>query len=158
MFDSSYFLCWILLLYLLLLVCSLTSVFVLGSHGDGHPSNTDTPLVAWGAGVRHPTHNLTGHHLDNAVQFVDEHKHDMPTPTEWGLEGIERLDVNQADIAPLMVVQLSLIRTFLFHDFVFCFTPKLISYMFINSSAVNSSRFAMSSKLRWKLASWLYRF
>nr|POF00068.1 gpi ethanolamine phosphate transferase 1 [Quercus suber] len=41
-----------------------------GSHGDGHPSNTDTPLVAWGA--------------------------------ECGLNEIERVDVNQADIAPLM--------------------------------------------------------
>ncbi|KAL3526014.1 hypothetical protein ACH5RR_014386 [Cinchona calisaya] len=78
-----------------------------GSHGDGHPSNTDTPLVAWGAGVRHPTHNLAGDHLDDAVRFVDEHKHE-PTPTEWGLGGIERLDVNQADIAPLMSTLLGL--------------------------------------------------
>lgn len=30
--------------------------------------------------------------------------HDAATPNEWGLHGIERVDVNQADIAPLMVV------------------------------------------------------
>ncbi|XP_027075046.1 GPI ethanolamine phosphate transferase 1 [Coffea arabica] len=79
-----------------------------GSHGDGHPSNTDTPLVAWGAGVRHPAHNFSGDQLEGAVQFVDEHKHNMPTPREWGLEGIERVDVNQADIAPLMSTLLGL--------------------------------------------------
>ncbi|XP_027153342.1 GPI ethanolamine phosphate transferase 1 isoform X1 [Coffea eugenioides] len=79
-----------------------------GSHGDGHPSNTDTPLVAWGAGVRHPAHNLSSDQLEGAVQFVDEHKHNMPTPREWGLEGIERVDVNQADIAPLMSTLLGL--------------------------------------------------
>ncbi|KAL3813766.1 hypothetical protein ACJIZ3_015034 [Penstemon smallii] len=73
-----------------------------GSHGDGHPSNTDTPLVAWGAGVRKPVAVSENHHPDNSIRFVDEHVHDMPTPSEWGLDGLERQDVNQADIAPLM--------------------------------------------------------
>lgn len=73
-----------------------------GSHGDGHPSNTDTPLVAWGAGVRPPVRVSKNHHHENTVRFVDDHVHDMPTPSNWGLDGIERLDVNQADIAPLM--------------------------------------------------------
>lgn len=77
----------------------------IGSHGDGHPSNTDTPLVAWGAGVRHPMPMMSGtKHSDYGDRFVDEHLHDSPTPTDWGLSGIERVDVNQADIAPLMVV------------------------------------------------------
>ena len=138
-FDSGYFSSFVFLALSL-----VTSIFVLGSHGDGHPSNTDTPLVAWGAGVRHPAHNFSGDQLEGAVQFVDEHKHNMPTPREWGLEGIERVDVNQADIAPLMVVQLFLTGIFSFHDYVFCFTHKSISYMLINLSAVNSSWFAMS--------------
>ncbi|KAH6757386.1 hypothetical protein C2S51_038848 [Perilla frutescens var. frutescens] len=73
-----------------------------GSHGDGHPSNTDTPLVAWGAGVRPPMRVSENHHHEHTVRFVDDHVHDMPTPADWGLDGIERLDVNQADIAPLM--------------------------------------------------------
>ncbi|XP_056376960.1 GPI ethanolamine phosphate transferase 1 isoform X2 [Hyla sarda] len=57
-----------------------------GSHGAGHPSETLTPLVAWGAGVHHPRENLL---------------HD-PVSTEWSLERWKRLDVNQADVAPLM--------------------------------------------------------
>ncbi|RRT79943.1 hypothetical protein GW17_00011822 [Ensete ventricosum] len=76
--------------------------FIIGSHGDGHPSNTDTPLVAWGAGIKNPRWLISDSLSDDGFRFVDEHKHDMPTPTEWGLRGIERVDVNQADLAPLM--------------------------------------------------------
>ncbi|XP_021857442.2 uncharacterized protein [Spinacia oleracea] len=78
-----------------------------GSHGDGHPSNTDTPLVAWGAGVKTPK-PISGNHSDCGFRFVDEHSHDTPTPNEWGLDGIERVDVNQADISPLMSTLLGL--------------------------------------------------
>ncbi|KAM1015199.1 hypothetical protein ACFX1T_044909 [Malus domestica] len=77
-----------------------------GSHGDGHPSNTDTPLVVWGAGVKHP--KPVSNHSDCSFRFVDDHMHDAPTPKEWGLHGIERVDVNQADIAPLMSTLLGL--------------------------------------------------
>ncbi|XP_057437272.1 GPI ethanolamine phosphate transferase 1 isoform X1 [Lotus japonicus] len=79
-----------------------------GSHGDGHPSNTDTPLVAWGAGVKYPRPISSSNHSDCGFRFVDDHVHDAPTPIEWGLHGIERVDVNQADIAPLMSTLLGL--------------------------------------------------
>ncbi|KAJ4765331.1 GPI ethanolamine phosphate transferase 1 [Rhynchospora pubera] len=81
-----------------------------GSHGDGHPSNTDTPLVAWGAGINFPkylTFSQQSQHDADAFRFVDDHKHG-PTPQEWDLHDVERLDVNQADIAPLMATLLGL--------------------------------------------------
>jgi hypothetical protein len=59
----------------------------LGSHGAGDKSETETPLVAWGAGVRGPR-PIAGS--------------DPPSPASWGLEHLSRSDVNQADVAPLM--------------------------------------------------------
>lgn len=78
-------------------------LLLVGSHGDGHPSNTDTPLVAWGAGIKYPKPSSGHSHSDSVTRFVDKHAHDMPTPYDWGLNRVERVDVNQADIAPLMV-------------------------------------------------------
>ncbi|XP_048695651.1 GPI ethanolamine phosphate transferase 1 isoform X3 [Caretta caretta] len=60
-----------------------------GSHGAGHPSETLTPLIAWGAGVNYPQ--------KVASQFFEDE-----FLKEWKLENWKRLDVNQADIAPLM--------------------------------------------------------
>ncbi|XP_037066912.1 GPI ethanolamine phosphate transferase 1 isoform X2 [Peromyscus leucopus] len=60
-----------------------------GSHGAGHPSETLTPLVTWGAGIKAPQ-------KVSAQQFDDEFL------KEWRLENWKRRDVNQADIAPLM--------------------------------------------------------
>ncbi|XP_035269131.1 GPI ethanolamine phosphate transferase 1 [Anguilla anguilla] len=60
-----------------------------GSHGAGHPSETLTPLVAWGAGVQ-TAQKVTSQSFDD--QFLQE----------WNLENLKRVDVNQADIAPLM--------------------------------------------------------
>ncbi len=61
-----------------------------GSHGDGHPDNTRTPLVVWGAGVPKPI-------LATAEDKGDHNEYSDP----W-LLNVKRHDVNQADITPLM--------------------------------------------------------
>nr|XP_057916706.1 GPI ethanolamine phosphate transferase 1 isoform X2 [Doryrhamphus excisus]XP_057916707.1 GPI ethanolamine phosphate transferase 1 isoform X2 [Doryrhamphus excisus] len=61
-----------------------------GSHGAGHPSETLTPLVVWGAGVQSP------HKVTESQIYHDGYLQD------WKLEHLRRVDVNQADIAPLM--------------------------------------------------------
>ncbi|XP_071502329.1 LOW QUALITY PROTEIN: GPI ethanolamine phosphate transferase 1-like [Diadema antillarum] len=60
-----------------------------GSHGASHPSETLTPLVAWGAGIRAARAGGDQRFSDNFLK-------------EWHLDHVERIDVNQADIAPLM--------------------------------------------------------
>ncbi|NXG43184.1 PIGN transferase, partial [Psilopogon haemacephalus] len=60
-----------------------------GSHGAGHPSETLTPLIVWGAGVNYPQKVTSQFFEDDFLK-------------EWKLENLKRLDVNQADIAPLM--------------------------------------------------------
>ncbi|XP_071409627.1 GPI ethanolamine phosphate transferase 1 isoform X2 [Pithys albifrons albifrons] len=60
-----------------------------GSHGAGHPSETLTPLIVWGAGINYPQKVTSQFFEDNFLK-------------EWKLENLKRLDVNQADIAPLM--------------------------------------------------------
>jgi GPI ethanolamine phosphate transferase 1 len=63
-----------------------------GSHGDGHPDNTRTPLIAWGAGVARPqtfaNKKAPGH--EDGFSF------------DWGLDHVRRHDVDQADVAALM--------------------------------------------------------
>ncbi|KAA8580876.1 hypothetical protein FQN60_013834 [Etheostoma spectabile] len=61
-----------------------------GSHGAGHPSETLTPLVVWGAGV------CNARKVTEPQSFNDGYLQD------WKLEHLRRVDVNQADIAPLM--------------------------------------------------------
>ncbi|THC88685.1 hypothetical protein EYZ11_011865 [Aspergillus tanneri] len=63
-----------------------------GSHGDGHPDNTRTPLIAWGAGVPRPRTGPIG----NVARGHDDFSAD------WYLDHVERNDVAQADIAVLM--------------------------------------------------------
>lgn len=63
-----------------------------GSHGDGHPDNTRTPLIAWGSGVAKPIVNRTGKATGHEDGFS----------SDWGLDHVQRHDVSQADIAALM--------------------------------------------------------
>ncbi|KAH7391466.1 GPI ethanolamine phosphate transferase-like protein [Cadophora sp. MPI-SDFR-AT-0126] len=61
-----------------------------GSHGDGHPDNTRTPLIAWGSGVAKPVKH------EGLAPGHDE------LSSDWGLDHIQRHDVAQADVAALM--------------------------------------------------------
>ena len=63
-----------------------------GSHGDGHPDNTRTPLITWGAGIAKPVTAGSG----RAPGHDDGYSHD------WHLDHVQRHDVAQADIAALM--------------------------------------------------------
>ncbi|CAI2192337.1 9713_t:CDS:2 [Funneliformis geosporum] len=67
----------------------LTSFINLGNHGDGHPDNTRTPIIAWGAGVNKPNKTHPIGHDDFSA--------------DWHLDEVQRNDILQADIAPLMV-------------------------------------------------------
>lgn len=63
-----------------------------GSHGDGHPDNTRTPLVAWGSGIstpRRPKADASSGHEDGIS-------------SNWNLHDVQRNDVEQADVAALM--------------------------------------------------------
>lgn len=62
-----------------------------GSHGDGHPDNTRTPLIAWGSGVAKPVIAQ-----GEAAPGHDEYSSD------WGFDHVQRHDVAQADVAALM--------------------------------------------------------
>lgn len=57
--------------------------YTLGSHGAGHPTETQTPIVAWGAGIN--------------AKDID--------PQLWENR---REDIEQADIAPLMAALLGI--------------------------------------------------
>lgn len=63
-----------------------------GSHGDGHPDNTRTPLIVWGSGVAKP----------NIVHEGMAPGHEDGFSGDWGLNRIQRHDVAQADVAALM--------------------------------------------------------
>ncbi|KAI9774606.1 MAG: Glycosyl phosphatidyl inositol anchor synthesis [Geoglossum simile] len=63
-----------------------------GSHGDGHPDNTRTPLIAWGSGVARPV----------ATEGETAPGHEDGLSLDWGLHHVKRNDVAQADVAALM--------------------------------------------------------
>ncbi|KAK7752069.1 Glycosyl phosphatidyl inositol anchor synthesis [Diatrype stigma] len=62
-----------------------------GNHGDGHPDNTRTPLIAWGSGVAKPS----------VISDGPAPGHDAYS-SDWNLDKIKRHDVAQADVAALM--------------------------------------------------------
>ncbi|KAK3353486.1 Phosphatidylinositolglycan class N-domain-containing protein [Lasiosphaeria hispida] len=62
-----------------------------GSHGDGHPNNTRTPLIAWGSGVAKPEL-----YPEKVAPGHDE------LSADWNLDHVRRHDVAQADVAALM--------------------------------------------------------
>lgn len=64
-----------------------------GSHGDGHPDNTRTPLIAWGSGVAKPVTN-------HSTLLASGHEDGFSS--DWNLDQIPRHDVAQADVAALM--------------------------------------------------------
>ncbi|KAF6088908.1 phosphatidylinositol glycan anchor biosynthesis class N [Phyllostomus discolor] len=53
-----------------------------GSHGAGHPSETFTPFVAWGAGIKSPQRVAAQRFNDTLLK-------------EWKLEHYKRQDINQ---------------------------------------------------------------
>ncbi|XP_042215038.1 GPI ethanolamine phosphate transferase 1-like isoform X2 [Homarus americanus] len=63
-----------------------------GSHGAGDPSETETPIVAWGSGVALPK---------DPSEFKEKMIYDARVE-KWGLTGVRRHDLHQADISPLM--------------------------------------------------------
>ena len=62
-----------------------------GSHGAGLPEETMTPLICWGAGIKSPRSNV----------YAEKVYHDQYSE-KWQLDRLERVDVEQADIATLM--------------------------------------------------------
>lgn len=64
-----------------------------GSHGAGSASETETPVVVWGAGVAPPT-------LSTSL--------DLSTPHDWHLNQLVRQDITQADLVPLIATLLGL--------------------------------------------------
>ncbi|KAI9795027.1 MAG: Glycosyl phosphatidyl inositol anchor synthesis [Peltula sp. TS41687] len=65
-----------------------------GSHGDGHPDNTRTPLIAWGSGVAKP--------VVSDKQNIPASGHEDGFSADWHLKHVQRNDVPQADIAALL--------------------------------------------------------
>ncbi|KAJ7769720.1 alkaline-phosphatase-like protein, partial [Mycena olivaceomarginata] len=67
----------------------------IGNHGDGHPDNTRTPLIAWGKGIRGPL-------PDSSPSSHDAYSE------PWEVNHLLRRDIEQADLAPLMATLLGL--------------------------------------------------
>ena len=76
-----------------------------GSHGDGHPDNTRTPLIAWGSGVAKPVVVVPAAEGGGGGGGGGGERapgHEDGFSADWNLNHIQRNDVSQADIAALM--------------------------------------------------------
>ena len=76
-----------------------------GSHGDGHPTNTETPLVVFGAGIAPPKEIKEKGKRERKEECEWGGRSDNPppfSPKEWHLAGFERRDVDQADVAAII--------------------------------------------------------
>ncbi|EFX04785.1 GPI-anchor biosynthetic protein [Grosmannia clavigera kw1407] len=82
-----------------------------GSHGDGHPNNTRTPLIAWGSGVAepqlYPAYVATKGMFETKAGVKSKSGTGMAPghdeySSDWNLDHVRRIDVEQADVAALM--------------------------------------------------------
>jgi len=73
-----------------------------GAHGDGDPTNTRTPLIAWGAGVRGPERSTPSVDPRNGINTGFSKEEENNFSYRWGLSHLLRKDVEQADVAPLL--------------------------------------------------------
>jgi phosphatidylinositol glycan class N len=82
-----------------------------GSHGAGDFSETETPYVAWGAGIRAPqpanSENVWRKVGENE-KAISENGWRKGSPRSWEVDHLERADIHQADLAPLMSALLGL--------------------------------------------------
>jgi phosphatidylinositol glycan class N len=68
-----------------------------GNHGDGETANTETPLICWGAGIRGPRYEVSSSHSLKSQAI---------SPPEWNLSHLQRVDIEQASLAPFMATLL----------------------------------------------------
>ncbi|XP_049851537.1 GPI ethanolamine phosphate transferase 1-like [Schistocerca gregaria] len=73
-----------------------------GAHGDGDPKNTETPFLAWGSGISKPN-NVSS----NAADYMESRIPYRKTDPKWKLDDIERRDMLQIDICPLVAYLLA---------------------------------------------------
>lgn len=66
----------------------------IGNHGDGHPDNTRTPIMAWGAGFQAAPGEVE--------DCLPADSHDEYSAS-WGLSKSFRQDMEQASVAALIV-------------------------------------------------------